>query len=142
MSSAGEKSGLGAAAGKWILAVDDQPVMRDVLERFLQAAGHFVSTAADAGEALFKLRLLPIDLIVLDLDMPGGVQLAANLKSDPATASRPLLLLSARHKLHEFRKLTVTKSDGFLSVPFSFGEVCRMAESLLGLAPGGRAVDS
>lgn len=128
-----------SAAGKWILVVDDQAVMRDILERFLQAGGHFVSTAAGSEEGLAKAQLLPIDLVVLDLDMAasGGFQLAAKLKSDPATSCLPVLFIGARCKAEDLRRIAAAGTDGFLAVPFSFSDVRRMVNGLLGLPPGG-----
>ncbi|HTQ31680.1 MAG TPA: response regulator [Opitutaceae bacterium] len=117
-------------AGKWILIVGDQPVLRDILERFFQAAGHFVSTAADSREGLAKAHMLPIDLIVLDLDMAGSFALAVKLKNEPATARVPRLLISARLKPHDLAKIPGAEPDLFLSVPFSLADVRRLLKGM------------
>ncbi len=118
--------------GKWILVVDDQPVMRDILEQFLRAGGHFVSTAAGSDEGLAKARSLPVDLVVLDLDMAAsdGFRLAARLKDE--RGSLPVLFISARHKPHDLGKIGLKDAGGFLGVPFSLAEVRVTVARLLG----------
>jgi len=107
--------------------------MRDILERFLQGAGYFVSTAAETGEGLARAQSLPVDLVVLDLDMAGGFPLAAKLKNEPATARRPVLFISARHKPHDLGAIAPAGADGFLAVPFSLAEVRETVARLLKL---------
>jgi adenylate cyclase len=122
-------------APKWMLVIADQPTLRDILERFLQAAGHFVSTAADGLEGLDKARSLPIDLIVLDLDLTasGGFEVCAKLKSEAVTADIPVLFISTRLTVLDLSKLAVAGGDGFLAMPFSLAEVRQTVNRLLGL---------
>ena len=61
-----------AAVGK-ILVVDDEQSMREFLAICLRRAGHEVALAQSGGEAIERLRALPIDIVVSDLRMPGGV---------------------------------------------------------------------
>ena len=58
-----------------ILVVDDEPAVRDAVERALRLDGHDVLLAADGGEALDALDVRPPDAVVLDLLMPrvGGI---------------------------------------------------------------------
>lgn len=126
-----------ASAGKWILVIAGQPAMRDLLERFLQFDGHFVSTAADGKEGLEKARLLPIDLVVIDLDVPAtaGLEIRAEFGSDQATARLPMLFVSSWLKPHDLQKSANAGADGFLTVPFSITDLHRMVNSLVGPAP-------
>lgn len=55
---------------KTILVVDDDPTIRDVLERYLQREGFAVLTAADGQTALQKADSEKPDLVVLDLMLP------------------------------------------------------------------------
>ncbi len=57
--------------GAHILVVDDDKRIRALLSRFLMREGYFVSAAANAEEAMARLRDLAFDLIVLDVMMPG-----------------------------------------------------------------------
>lgn len=81
-----------------ILVVDDSPVTRSLLARTLEHSGFEVLRACDGIEgAVIALRECP-QAIVTDLEMPlmDGMQLVRLLKSDPATAKLPVLILT-RH---------------------------------------------
>jgi DNA-binding NtrC family response regulator len=62
-----------AVPGKTILIVDDEPLLRDVLRRWLHAAGYQVLEAGSAPDAIRHLegKRLGVDLMVTDLRMPG-----------------------------------------------------------------------
>ncbi|UZK70282.1 response regulator transcription factor [Sphingomonas sp. S1-29] len=76
-----------------ILVVDDDTSIRDALAEFLTAHGYCVRAAADAAACERALAVAPVDLIVLDVMMPGedGLSLCRRL----ATGGRPILMLSA-----------------------------------------------
>src|ERR1041384_7363692 len=65
-----------AGAGARILMVDDDPGIRDVVSDFLGKHGYKVETAADATEMERVLERGPVDLIVLDVMLPGEDGLA------------------------------------------------------------------
>ncbi len=79
-----------------ILAVDDDPNVRELLTQELTEAGYRVSVAANGREAVDAVRANRPDLIVLDVMMPelNGYDVAAVLKSDPATSDIPIVILS------------------------------------------------
>ena len=80
-----------------ILVVDDQPLVREVLERNLTVAGHHVRLAADGIEALESIRSHRPDLILLDLMMPrmDGFEVIARLRDDPKLSTIPVVVLTA-----------------------------------------------
>ena len=65
-----------------ILVVDDEPEVRDLLQEYLIRQGLAVSTAASVSEARAVLAARQVDLVVLDLRMPGedGLSLARDLR--------------------------------------------------------------
>ncbi len=77
-----------------ILIVDDHREIRDLLAKFLRKHSMRVTTAADAGEARKLLKTSAIDLIVLDIMMPGedGLSLARHVRE---SADTPIILLTA-----------------------------------------------
>lgn len=79
------------------LVVDNDGFFRELLGEILGDLGYAVITAADGLEALESVTRTPPDIIFLDLVMPkvGGDRVCAYLKSDPATASIPIVILSA-----------------------------------------------
>jgi len=78
-----------------VMVVDDEPRIRTYLNRSLSAQGHTVFEAADGQAALDELELHEVDLMLLDLAMPGcgglGVLSALHLRE----ASPPVIVLSA-----------------------------------------------
>jgi signal transduction histidine kinase/DNA-binding response OmpR family regulator len=79
-----------------ILAVDDDPNIRELLRQELTEAGYQVSVAANGREALGVIRQERPDLVVLDVMMPemNGFDVAAVLKNDPLTMDIPIVILS------------------------------------------------
>ena len=86
-----------ASATRRILVVDDDPSIRRMLERTLQAEGYDTRTAADGGAALATAESWPPHAIVLDVVMPGidGGNLAAKIKSDALLKNVPIVFLTA-----------------------------------------------
>jgi len=77
-----------------VLVVDDEPVSRCVLERYLAADGHSVVTASDPGEAIGWARSEHFDVMITDHAMPGmnGVQLAEAVRA--MRAGHPVILVT------------------------------------------------
>jgi|GEM_PF-5113199 len=80
-----------------LVVVDDEPLMRRLLEAYLTRAGYVVRVAADGLQALALIEKRTPDLVVADLDMPimDGPALAAALRGQPTTASIPVVLVTA-----------------------------------------------
>lgn len=81
-----------------ILIVDDQPELAAMMADVLGDAGYVTRIAGDGRRALAEVQASPPDLVVLDVQMPGvdGFEVATMLKSDPATATIPIIMVSAR----------------------------------------------
>jgi CheY-like chemotaxis protein len=77
-----------------ILAVDDEPLARDVVRRYLEADGHEVVSAANGFEAMDIFQSDKFDLVITDHVMPGmtGSQLAATIRN--ASPKQPIILLT------------------------------------------------
>jgi diguanylate cyclase (GGDEF)-like protein len=80
-----------------ILVVDDNRANREALASLLEAAGHVVSRASGARQALAQARAAPPDLVISDVLMPGmdGYVLARQLRADPATSGVPVMFYTA-----------------------------------------------
>ncbi len=107
-----------------VLVADDNADMREYLRRLLTSRYH-VSTTADGQAALQAARTDPPDLIVSDVMMPGldGLELVAALRADPATASVPVLLLSARAGQEAAVEGLTAGADDYLVKPFAAREL-------------------
>ncbi|MGZ3159002.1 MAG: EAL domain-containing protein [Burkholderiaceae bacterium] len=80
-----------------ILIVDDESQNRKLLETLLRPEGYRTLCAANGEDALTSIAKQAPDLILLDVMMPGmdGYEVAGKLKSDPATANIPIIMVTA-----------------------------------------------
>lgn len=80
-----------------VLVVDDQDPNRLLLRDLLEAQGHEVIEAIDGSEALQQVATTAPDVVLLDIGMPGmdGFEVCRRIKSEPTTASIPVLLVTA-----------------------------------------------
>ena len=102
------------------MAVDDDHVIRGLLEVNLEMEGHEVITAVDGQDALDRVHDERPDLILLDVMMPNvnGWQVAETLKNDPETRHIPIVFLSARAMEADVRKGTDLGVQAYVTKPF------------------------
>lgn len=116
-----------------ILVVDDEPDAVELVAINLKSAGLDVSTAADGEEALRKAREILPDAIVLDLMLPevDGLEVCKILRRDGATASIPIIMLTA--KAAEVDRVLGLElgADDYLTKPFSPRELVLRVKHLL-----------
>src|SRR3954447_17561850 len=93
---------LSAPQGLPVLIVDDDAVILTMLRDLVEDVGFTVLTARDGKAALALIQRTPVGLVLTDLMMPyvTGFQLAQHLRSNPATAAIPVLLMSAALPSH------------------------------------------
>jgi two-component system phosphate regulon response regulator PhoB len=79
-----------------ILVVDDEPAIRALIRASLAGPGWHTIEAADGESALDLAREAAPDLVLLDVALPrlSGLEVCRRLRSDPATARTPVLLLT------------------------------------------------
>ena len=77
-----------------VLVVDDEPISRDVISRYLVTDGHRVVTAINGHEALERMKVESFDLLITDHAMPGmnGIQFAATVRQ--TCPEQPILLVT------------------------------------------------
>ena len=86
-----------------VLVVDDDPVARDILRKFLETEGYEVATASNGDEGLERAQQIRPALITLDVVMPGkdGWTLLQDLKEDPELKDIPVLMVSIVDDKHK-----------------------------------------
>jgi two-component system phosphate regulon response regulator OmpR len=101
--------------------VDDDDRLRDLIKRLLTRAGFRVTTATGADAARKLLELFDVDLIVLDVMMPGetGFELTSWLRAQPGRKGRtPVILLTARGLPDDRIEGLSLGADDYLAKPF------------------------
>ncbi len=90
---------LSAPTGGRILVVDDEEKSRRIRVDVMSAEGYIVQTAADGMDALRQVTEFKPEVILLDVMMPilDGIETCRRLRTDPMTASIPVLMTTALH---------------------------------------------
>ncbi|MDL4814255.1 SpoIIE family protein phosphatase [Actinomadura opuntiae] len=119
-----------------VLVADDNADMRGYLTRILTGAGYQVSAVNDGRQALAATRSDAPDLVVSDVMMPrlDGLSLVAALRTDPRTASVPVLLLSARAGQEASIEGLRAGADDYLVKPFAAAELLARVRANVELA--------
>ncbi|MBI2884831.1 MAG: response regulator [Candidatus Omnitrophica bacterium] len=99
-----------------ILLVDDEEGARTLVTMLLEREGYRVFSSATGTEALMRAKLERPSVILLDILMPNmnGHEVLRRLKSDPDTASLPVIILTAKG------------TDRDIAVSFQLGAVCHV----------------
>ena len=112
-----------------ILVVEDERPVREMLAMALEGSGFVVLQAFHGRHALQLIAQHRPDLVISDVMMPlvGGVELCGRLKADPATASIPVVLMSAAGP----RAGHGVGADAVVAKPFDLDEIDALVNRLL-----------
>ena len=113
-----------------VLVVDDDPTVREVVVSYLKAAQHDVVEAADGESVATIVRDSPVDLVVLDLMLPGidGLEVCRRLRS---TSDVPVIMLTALGSEADRVVGLERGADDYVTKPFSPRELVLRVESVL-----------
>jgi DNA-binding response OmpR family regulator len=113
-----------------VLVVDDEPMVREVLSRYLSRDGFDVATAADGDEALVRLGEAEPDLVLLDLMLPriDGYEVFRRLRERAPT---PVIMLTARGQETDRIVGLESGADDYIAKPFSPREVAARVRAVL-----------
>jgi DNA-binding response OmpR family regulator len=102
-----------------VLIAEDKPRMADLLRRALQREGYVVSVAHDGEQALTMGMLGGLDLMVLDVMMPGrdGLEVIKQLRA--AKQMTPTILVTARDSMADMVRGLDSGADDYLTKPFA-----------------------
>ena len=108
-----------------VLIVDDDADLRKMMVLALHRAGFETRQAGNGDEALALLQAQSVDGVVLDMGMPGltGTQVVTALRSDPETATLPILLITGSGDEDTVLGALEAGADDFLSKPVRLDEL-------------------
>jgi two-component system, OmpR family, response regulator MprA len=119
-----------------ILVVDDEPAVRDAVDRALRMEGHEVTLAEDGRAALDAVAAAPPDVLVLDLLMPhvDGLEVCRRMRA--AGDRTPVLVLTARDAVADRVRGLDAGADDYLVKPFALEELLARVRALFRRANG------
>jgi len=117
--------------GAWVLVVDDEPAVRESLDRALRLEGYRVSLAADGAEALRAIGDGELDAVILDVMMPGIDGLEVSRMVRASGLRTPILMLTARDQVSDRVAGLDAGADDYLVKPFALEELFARLRALL-----------
>ncbi|MEU9284213.1 response regulator transcription factor [Streptomyces sp. NPDC048275] len=114
-----------------ILIVDDEPAVREALQRSLAFEGYDTQVAVDGADALEKATAYQPDLVVLDIQMPRMDGLTAARRMRGAGTTTPILMLTARDTVGDRVTGLDAGADDYLVKPFELDELFARIRALL-----------
>jgi two-component system alkaline phosphatase synthesis response regulator PhoP len=114
-----------------ILIIEDEPGLVTTLRDRLRKQGYVVSAARDGETGLEMSTRAPVDLILLDLMLPGQSGLAVCEKLRKAGSTTPILMLTARRQTKDKVAGLKAGGDDYLTKPFQMSELLARVEALL-----------
>jgi len=116
-----------------ILVVEDDSDIAALITHYLDRAGHRVDRLTSGSDVLPRLRKVPADLVILDLMLPGmdGLLVCQAMRADPALASIPIIMLTARGDESDRVSGLELGADDYVTKPFSPKELSARVTALL-----------
>ena len=114
-----------------VLVVDDQPANIRLLDAVLTSRGYDVAAAESGEEALTRINESPVDLVLLDIRMPGmdGYEVCRRIREQRDTAYLPVVMVTASGDEEKVKALEAG-ADDFLTKPVNRNELLARAASL------------
>ncbi|MCR4377596.1 MAG: EAL domain-containing protein [Rhodospirillales bacterium] len=105
-----------------ILVVDDNELNRELLIRRLEKRGFATAVASGGGEALDKIRTLPVDLVLLDINMPDmdGIQVLEAVRQTRDAVDLPIIMVSAHDESARIADAINKGANDYITKPIDF----------------------
>jgi two-component system alkaline phosphatase synthesis response regulator PhoP len=116
-----------------ILVAEDDHDIAELISHYLKKAGWSAHVAAAGDEALAYIRNHPVDVVILDLMLPGmtGLDVCQALRADRATAGVPIIMLTARTEEADRVRGLELGADDYVAKPFSPNELVARIRALV-----------
>ncbi len=119
---------------KKIMTVDDSSSMRQMVGMTLKGAGYQVVEAEHGQDALDKLAKTPVDMLIIDLNMPvmDGITLIKNLRGMPQYKFTPLIMLTTESQASRKAEGKSAGATGWIVKPFKPPQLLGVIKKVLG----------
>ena len=116
-----------------ILVAEDDRDIADLIAHYVERSGWTPHTVASGDDALITSRARAFDLVILDVMLPGmsGLEVCRALRADPATASIPIIMVTARGEETDRIVGLDIGADDYLAKPFSPNELVARIRALI-----------
>jgi CheY-like chemotaxis protein len=120
---------------KLVLVIDDEELVREVIQACLEEIGHWETVLASSGsEGLLIAASEPVDAILLDVSMPkmDGFQTLQKLRASPATQAIPVIFLTAILNSTDTSQFSQLGIAGMIAKPFEPSILIEQIAEILG----------
>jgi DNA-binding response OmpR family regulator len=116
-----------------IMVVDDEEFVVDIIGHALRTQKHIIVSAYNGQQAIELLQRHRLDLVILDIIMPGldGLQVCRFMRRHPKLASIPVIFLTARERVEDRIAGFEAGADDYLTKPFNLIELQLRVKALL-----------
>ena len=116
-----------------ILVAEDDRDIAELIAHYLQKAGWDTHVVASGDAALAYVRRHPVDMLILDLMLPGlsGLEVCRAIRADETTAATPIIMVTARTDERERIEGLETGADDYVPKPFSPNELVARVRALV-----------
>ena len=117
----------------YVVAVDDDPDLRELMAMQLRRGGYEVATAHDGPSAIALIQRRPPDAVVLDVSMPGmsGIEVCRTLRTIESTVAVPIIMLTSRAQVTFEMEGRMAGADAYLTKPHTARTLLACLEDLL-----------
>ncbi|HET6934657.1 MAG TPA: response regulator [Candidatus Angelobacter sp.] len=118
---------------KQILIVEDKPNSRELLRTVLEQQGYAVLEAGDGEQAIKIIREKPLDLVLMDLQIPArnGYDVLKEIRSDPKLGALPVVAVTANAMPEDQEKVMAAGFTGYISKPVALARLREEVNRLL-----------
>ncbi len=122
-----------------ILYIEDNSDNRKLVRRVLEWEGYEVVEAQDGAEALHHLESEPIDLALLDINMPDidGYTLTTAIRADPRYSGIPIVAVTANVMRGDRERSLQAGCDGYIQKPIDIDTLSQQIERFIVSRPNG-----
>jgi two-component system cell cycle response regulator DivK len=123
-----------AATRKCVLIVEDNPLNMKLFSAMISAQGYEVLQAADGPGALDAARRRHPDLIIMDIQLPGGIsglEVTQTLKADGDTSKIPIIATTAFARRGDEETIRASGCDGYMAKPIAISEFLDLVQSFM-----------